>query len=236
MDESAHGFSRKVLDRAFTLELSDADVSLWAPADPAAEAPAPHPWPMRAWHPRAVALGGLTGLAADDRARVQRAVDALGAVNPHLAPAGLQAGYRTRDEMALFVLHAAELSAAFADRAGAPVDPLDLALHMKILPRVAGGSAPCAARSWGSWVGPTRAAPSAPTRTPAPPGRLGRRGPPRRPPRRPLPRTAARLCLMWSGWWARGSPRSGREEGERGTGNGEWRVFARLLPHPLPAP
>ena len=29
MDESTHGFSRKVLDRAFTLELSDVELSRW---------------------------------------------------------------------------------------------------------------------------------------------------------------------------------------------------------------
>ena len=29
MDESTHGFSRKVLDRAFTIELSDIDLSVW---------------------------------------------------------------------------------------------------------------------------------------------------------------------------------------------------------------
>src|SRR2546427_9073691 len=32
MDEATHGFSRKVLDRAFTIELSDVDLSRWITA------------------------------------------------------------------------------------------------------------------------------------------------------------------------------------------------------------
>jgi hypothetical protein len=196
MDESAHGFSRKVLDRAFTLELSDVDVTRWHPA--AAAVPDPEPWPARAWHPRAVSLGGLGELTAEDRARVQSAVDALAAANPHLAPAGLQAGYRTRDEMALFVLHAAELRSAFTDRAGAPVDPLDLALHMKLLPRIAGGGAPVRRALLGllGWSHDGRPLPADADARPlldawdeaGRPGAL---------PGARFPRTAARLCLMW---------------------------------------
>src|SRR5690606_30905881 len=48
--------------------------------------------------------------------------------------------YRTRDEVALFVLHAAETPEAFRTRTGEPVDPLDLALWMKVLPRLQGSS------------------------------------------------------------------------------------------------
>jgi hypothetical protein len=204
MDESAHGFSRKVLDRAFTLELSDVELSRWEPAAPSAPA-APQPWPMRAWHPRAIALGGLGELSADDRARVQSAVDALGAVNPHLAPAGLQAGYRTRDEMALFVLHAAEVSASFVDRAGAPVDPLDLALHMKILPRIAGGSGPVRRAvlgllGWSHNGCPLRAEPDARALLDA----WDDAGRPGSVPGARFPRTAARLCMMWERMLAEG--------------------------------
>jgi hypothetical protein len=160
---------------------------------------------MRAWHPRAIALGGLGALTPDDRARVQSAVDALGAVNPHLAPAGLQAGYRTRDEMALFVLHAAELAAAFTDRSGAPVDPLDLSLHMKILPRIAGGSAPVRRAVLGllGWAHDTR-----PLRADSDARPLleawDAAGRPGALPGARFPRTAARLCLMWERMLAEG--------------------------------
>jgi hypothetical protein len=139
VDESAHGFSRKVLDRAFTLELAEPDLSAWEPAGAAGE-PEPAWWPVSAWHPRAVTLAGLGAPTDCERALVRRTVDALATANLSLAPAGLQVGYRARDEAALFVLHAAETPAAFVTRGGERVDPLDLALGMKLLPRVAGGS------------------------------------------------------------------------------------------------
>ncbi|MBD0321051.1 MAG: AAA family ATPase [Gemmatimonadetes bacterium] len=205
MDESAHGFSRKVLDRAFTLELSDVELARWESSALPAGAPAPRPWPMRAWHPRAIALGGLGPLSPEDRARVQSAVDAVGAVNPHLAPAGLQAGYRTRDEMALFVLHAAEVAATFADRSGAPVDPLDLALHMKILPRIAGGSGPVRRAvlgllGWAHDGRPLRADSDARPLLDA----WDAAGRPGALPGARFPRTAARLCMMWERMLAEG--------------------------------
>ena len=141
MDESAHGFSRKVLDRAFTLELADVDLAAWTSARPEAP-PLPARWPVAAWHPRAVALAGLAELDGDERALVDRAVGALQDVNAFLTPAQVQVAYRTRDEVALFVLHAAETAGSFRTRTGEAVDPLDLALHMKVLPRLAGGSRP----------------------------------------------------------------------------------------------
>ncbi|HEX2203853.1 MAG TPA: DUF3578 domain-containing protein [Longimicrobium sp.] len=220
MDESAHGFSRKVLDRAFTLELSDVDLARWegAPGEGNREAPegegdrlpeaddgAPERWPARAWHPRAIALGELRGLSEAEHARVQAAVDAVVAANLHLAPAGLQAGYRTRDEVALFVLHAAEIASSFADRAGSAVDPLDLALHMKLLPRVAGGSgavrrAVLGLLGWAHAGAPLRSDAEARKVVGAweDAGRPGALAGAR------FPRTAARLSLMWERFAAEG--------------------------------
>lgn len=197
MDESAHGFSRKVLDRAFTLELSDVDLARWGPAEgDGDDAAKPERWPVRAWYPRAASLGGLVDITDAERARIGEAVAALEAANGHLAPAGLQAGYRTRDELALFVLHAAETAALFTGRDGA-VDPLDLGLLMKVLPRVAGGSGAVrratlgllgwahgvVLRSEGEARGPVEAWEAA--------GRPGAVAGAR------YPRTAARLCMMW---------------------------------------
>jgi MrcB-like, N-terminal domain/EVE domain/AAA domain (dynein-related subfamily) len=137
MDETTHGFSRKVLDRAFTIELSDVDLTRWTAAT---EMPAINAWPSRAWYPRAISLSGLSGLKAGEMAIVQSVIGTLTVVNGFLQQAQLQVGYRTRDEVALFALHAAEISNAFVGRDGSTVDPLDLALHMKILPRLVGGS------------------------------------------------------------------------------------------------
>jgi hypothetical protein len=107
--------------------------------------------------------------------------------------------------MALFVLHAAEIAGAFTDRSGAPVDPLDLALHMKILPRVAGGSGPVRRAVLGllGWAHDGRPLSTEAAARPLldawdaahRPGALaGAR----------FPRTAARLCMMWERMLAEG--------------------------------
>jgi hypothetical protein len=203
MDESAHGFSRKVLDRAFTLELSDVDLGAWevGPAEPRE----PAAWPAAAWHPRAVRLGELDGLSETERARVQGAIDALREANRQLGGAQLQVGYRTRDETALFVLHAAEIASSFVTRAGEPVDPLDLALQMKLLPRILGGSAAVRRAVLGllgwAWSGApfTDEADALPLledwEAEGRPGAL---------PAARFPHTAARLALMWERMLAEG--------------------------------
>jgi 5-methylcytosine-specific restriction enzyme B len=124
-----------VLDRAFTLELTATDLRAWG----ASETDAPtEPWPAAAWQPRAIRLGGLGYLAGGERGAVKRAVAAVAAADALLAPAGLGVGYRLRDEAGLFVLHAAVTPDAWRTREGAPVDPLDLALFTKLLPRLEG--------------------------------------------------------------------------------------------------
>lgn len=139
MDESAHGFSRKVLDRAFTLELSDVDLTSWrlAPQDEPSEAVT---WPTSAWAPRAIMLGQLRDVSDAEAAVVDDVVRQLSELNSILRRAQLQLGYRSRDEIALFVLHAREIAESFRDLDGAEVSPMDLAIQMKVLPRILGGS------------------------------------------------------------------------------------------------
>lgn len=196
MDESAHGFSRKVLDRAFTLELAEVDLGARPPA--VDEVPTPARWPAEAWHPRAVTLAGLDTLTEAEQARIDGAVEVLAAANDFLAPAQAHIAYRTRDEVVLFLLHAAPFEEAFRTRGGARVDPLDLALHMKVLPRLAGGSRALHGALLGllGWATTGRAFPD----------EEGARdlleaweamGRPGSLPDARFPRTAARLCLMW---------------------------------------
>ena len=137
VDESAHAFSAKVLDRAFVLTLAATDLATWAAA-PAGDVPPSETWPAEAWRPRAIRLGDLAGLTAAEHAEVERAVAAVADVAKHLGPAGLGPGYRTRDEVALFALHALDTPGAFRTRVGEPVDPLDVALAAKVLPRLDG--------------------------------------------------------------------------------------------------
>lgn len=140
VDESAHAFSRKVLDRAFTLELHASDLATWTMA-PEASGAETERWPVAAWWPRALRLAHLGPLAETERETVDAAVRAVTEADALLAPAGLGVGYRTRDEIALFCLHAAETPEAFCTRDGQPVDPLDLALLLRLLPRIEGAGA-----------------------------------------------------------------------------------------------
>jgi hypothetical protein len=141
MDESTHGFSRKVLDRAFTIELSDIDLTAWDDNPPTAPMVRTVPWPASAWNPRAISLASLRDLDDASRETIRLVISVLTKVNSFLTQAQVQVGYRTRDEVALFVLHASEIADVFVTRSKHKVNPLDLALNMKVLPRLAGGSA-----------------------------------------------------------------------------------------------
>jgi len=124
-----------VLDRTFVIEVGASSLDAW---EHAPEAVDPTPWPVEAWTPRAVRLGELVGLTEAEQALIERAVTAVSEANTVLAPAGLGVGYRVRDEAALFVLHASETPDAFRTSTGAPVDPLDVALLTKLVPRIDG--------------------------------------------------------------------------------------------------
>lgn len=138
MDESAHGFSRKVLDRAFTLELSDIELTQWHEA--ITSPLMAQQWPVRFWYPRAIQLAGLQQLTDAEIATIDQVITILTTLNQTLIQAQLQVGYRTRDEIALFALHAREIAEHFVTRSKERVDPIDLAILMKVLPRIVGGS------------------------------------------------------------------------------------------------
>lgn len=141
MDETTHGFSRKVLDRAFTIELSEIDLS-WIPNDGnngvAEDGHAK--WPLEHWLCPATRIDELNLSDTTVRQKVNLAIETLELVNESLTHSQLQVGYRTRDEVALFLVNASDVASSFVTRDGEPVDPLDLVLMMKILPRVVGGS------------------------------------------------------------------------------------------------
>lgn len=132
MDETTHGFSRKVLDRAFVIEFSDIDLN----AVPERTTPQVVPWPLQNWRQEFASLGEFP--KADD-AVVLNVIGTLNAVNEYLMPAQLQVGYRIRDEVALFCANAQANSDTFTSMDGQPVEPLDLAVSMKVLPRIQGG-------------------------------------------------------------------------------------------------
>lgn len=195
MDESSQGFSRKVLDRAFTLELSEVDLDL-DQSTSSSEPVSPVYWPPAFWYCRATRIAECDQTTSQFREAAERATEVLKSVNQCLVHSQLQVGYRTRDEVILFLMNAQELKASFRTRGGASVDPLDLALMMKVLPRLVGGSnairrtmigllglahgktmtesdAEAAVASWGTADRPDAIAEAT------------------------FPRTASRLCLMW---------------------------------------
>ncbi|MEO1075546.1 MAG: AAA family ATPase, partial [Bacteroidota bacterium] len=143
VDESTIPFSRKVLDRAFVLEFGGEPLRQWAPdesTDVQVRRAEVMPWPVEMWQPRALRLAELVGLTDEEQALVAHATRSLAEVDAILRPSGFSVGYRTRDEVALFVLHASEVLDAFRADDGTPIDPLDVALVAKVLPRLAGGS------------------------------------------------------------------------------------------------
>ena len=157
VDEGGHPLGRRVLDRAFTLELGTRDLAVWAGgADAGGPEPGDAPaWPAAAWRPRALRLSGLGELTEPERSAVERAVAAVAEADAVLAPAGLGTGFRTRDDIGLFVLHARATPSAWRDRDGAPVDALDLALRLRLVPRLDGARAAArdAVRALLRWAG-----------------------------------------------------------------------------------
>lgn len=137
MDETTHGFSRKVLDRAFVLELSEVDLSIYGTT--ATSLPAPTTWKASEWSPAHLRLADVPSV--ESNAAIVDAVNALIRANESLQRAQLQVGFRVRDEVALFCLNAAGSADHFVTRDETVIAPLDLCLSMKVLPRLQGGGA-----------------------------------------------------------------------------------------------
>lgn len=133
MDETTYAFSKKVLDRGFVIEFSTVDLSI---VGTAVSDPKPLPtWGSTSWEQPALTLSEHP-LQTDPE--VQRVIEALTIVNESLSQAQLQVGYRVRDEVAMFCLEAQRCPDQFTTAASGTVDPLDIAIAMKVLPRIQG--------------------------------------------------------------------------------------------------
>jgi len=198
MDESTQEFSRKVLDRAFTMELSEIDLTRWNRTGQRSFNRPVSTWPVISWWPIAIRLIELTNPTDEQVAAIDRVVDAVQALNRLLAPVQLQVGYRTCDEIAFFVLHAQQIADAFVDWQGNTVDPLDLALQMKILPRIVGDS-PAIRRCVLGLLGwaRTKIGPESEVDANLIVESWNAQGRPSSLKDSQYPRFAARLCLMW---------------------------------------
>ncbi|MFM7056004.1 MAG: McrB family protein, partial [Planctomycetota bacterium] len=143
IDETTHSFSRKVLDRAFTLELSEIDLSRVcrrANGGGSEEIGPMRAWPISFWLAGHRRLADVLQSGLPIPAEISAATEILGVINGVLTRAQLQVGYRVRDEVGLFLYNARELTSGFRTLSGSRVDPLDLALWMKVLPRITGSS------------------------------------------------------------------------------------------------
>jgi hypothetical protein len=143
-------------------------------------------------------LAEITESPAAWHGPAERATALLQQLNDCLIRCQLQVGYRTRDEVILFLLNATEVADAFRTREGARVDPLDVAILMKVLPRLVGGSNALRSTLVGLMGIAQRGQPLTNEEDADSIVTAWERG------QRPdacedarLPRTTARLCLMW---------------------------------------
>lgn len=132
MDETTFGFSRKVLDRSFVIEFST--VSLSSVPELGELGPA-ETWPVDRWRPSGLSLSQHPH---HNHADVGRVIAALETINAALTPMQMQIGYRVRDEIAMFVLSALDCPDSFVGDDEYVINPLDLAIAMKVLPRIQG--------------------------------------------------------------------------------------------------
>ena len=136
MDETTYEFSKKVLDRSFVIEFATAELGAIGSLND--DGKSSETWPVQRWRQVALTLPAHPGRESKV---VKRVIGALEKLNEYLTPVQLQVGYRVRDEVAMFCLEAQPCGDSFVTRDQSPVDPLDLAITMKILPRIQGGGA-----------------------------------------------------------------------------------------------
>lgn len=132
MDETTHAFSPKVLDRAFTIEFDDPDLTAFATATRGA--PGTFDALAAAIINESNVISVLEARAASQDLFDQIA-QMLDEIQKILAPAGIKFGYRTRDAILLY-LHfwrQADLADILTSAAA-----LDFCLLQKILPKVSG--------------------------------------------------------------------------------------------------
>lgn len=130
MDETTQPFSRKVLDRANTIEFNDIDLLHGIDEESSAADVSPMDLSQSTFRPKFIMLGDMLPEHRDTARRIARFITTL---NRELSKAGFEVGYRVRDEAIAF--------AFFADQAGLGEDEIHEAIVLqKILPRIQGSS------------------------------------------------------------------------------------------------
>lgn len=148
VDEAAYPFSKKVLDRANTLEFSEVRLrggkEETRPADAALPAPLSFRARQRLFLRARVAgvAGARERLTQIDAGYAERALDALASLNDLLEPRGLHFGYRVRDDVLMYLANSFDATTGHGLLHDEPnanfAAALDLQIVQKALPRLSG--------------------------------------------------------------------------------------------------
>jgi hypothetical protein len=130
MDETTQPFSRKVLDRANTIEFNDIDLLQGLDEEVKASDVPPLNLDQSFFKPEYTTLNDLLPVHRDKAKQIAQTISDL---NQHLGIAGFEVGYRVRDEASSFAVYASD--------AGLSDEEINEAIVLqKILPRVQGSS------------------------------------------------------------------------------------------------
>lgn len=133
MDETTHMFSPKVLDRAFTIEFDDPDMTSFANGS-AASSDETFDWLAQIIIDEQNAIS-VHEARANSQDLFDYVAELLEEIQDILAPAGIKFGYRTRDSILMYLhfwrtLNLSEIMTGYA--------ALDFCILQKILPKVSG--------------------------------------------------------------------------------------------------
>ena len=131
MDETTHPFSKKVLDRANTIEFNQIDLTAFLDSDYEKEKTAPVTVKNQFLKTNYL---NLIDLLPEKKERVKDITQELEELNQILKKANLQVGYRIRDEINFYIIEA--LENGLIDRNTA----FDKEILQKVLPRIQGSS------------------------------------------------------------------------------------------------
>jgi MoxR-like ATPase len=131
MDETTHPFSKKVLDRANTIEFNQIDLTAFLEEDHSAQAQSLN---IDNQFLKTNYLN-LKDLLPDEHDEVKRITEELERLNQILKKANLQVGYRIRDEINFYIIEALDKELLDENTA------FDKEILQKVLPRIQGSSA-----------------------------------------------------------------------------------------------
>jgi len=132
MDETTHPFSKKVLDRANTIEFNRIDLMAFS-SDSDLDKSKTEPTVINNYSLKTEYLNLIEVLPAKEP-EIEKTTRILQDINQKLKPANLQVGYRIRDEINFYMIYNKRHNLMEFNKA------LDYQIHQKILPRIQGSS------------------------------------------------------------------------------------------------